>query len=420
MSGVFERVEWRLAVALAIGLIIGVERERRQRGKRRGSAPGIRTFAIASLLGGVMHELHQTELVVAGFAGILLLALARYVTTDVGDRGLTTEIALLLTYGLGTLAQIHPLPALSAGVMATFILVLRGPLHHVARELVTRRELFDAITFGVAALVVLPLVPNRAVDPWGAINPFVLWRLAVVMMAITSAGYIALRWVGPRYGLVVVGFASGFVSSSATINSMGTHAKEDETMVGPSAAGAAASTIATFIQLAILVGATSPTLLRATAIPITAGGIVAAGYAALMARHAATSPAKAPPAGRPFRWGSTLLFVGVVGVVTLVSILLQRAFGKAGALAGSIGGALADVHAAASALGAMTAEGSVSVRTTALGLMLAISTNTITKVIMAVGSGMRAYYARVLVGLALVLAASWGGYMAAFVLGYAA
>src|SRR5262249_58917361 len=111
--------------------------------------------------------------------------------------------------------------ALGAGVAVALLLAIRTTLHHFARDVLTEREFFDGLIFFIAAAVVLPLLPNRPIDPFGLFNPFALWRLMVVLMALSAAGYITLRLVGPRYGLAIAGFASGFVSSTACIAAMG-------------------------------------------------------------------------------------------------------------------------------------------------------------------------------------------------------
>src|SRR5262249_40463800 len=147
-------------------------------------------------------------------------ALLGYWLGDRTDPGLTTEVALMAAFVLGVLAQTQPFLALGAGVTVTMLLAVRTTLHHFARDVLTERELVDGLIFFVPAVAVLPLLPNRPIDPFALFNPFALRRLAVVLMALSAAGYIALRLAGPRYGLAIAGFASGFVSSTACIAAM--------------------------------------------------------------------------------------------------------------------------------------------------------------------------------------------------------
>lgn len=216
----FDRPEGRLAIALAIGLVVGAERERRKAEAPRATA-GVRTFALIGLLGGVVATIASPALLVAVALVVGALAAIGYYLGDRADPGLTTEAALVLTYCLGAFAAREPKIALGAGLATATLLAFRTHLHSAVRSLLSEEELRGALLFGVAAVVVLPLVPNRAIDPLGVINPFTLWRLVVLLMAMSGAGYIAQRAIGPRYGLALAGFGSGFVSSSATIAAMG-------------------------------------------------------------------------------------------------------------------------------------------------------------------------------------------------------
>jgi len=407
-----DRPEWRLAIALAIGLMIGAERERRIAEEKTHKAAGVRTFALTALLGGVLVQLAQPGVVVGGLVVVAALLVIAFAIGEHTDPGMTSEVALLLTFGLGALAQTQPRLAASAGVVTAFLLVLRAPLHKVVREVISETEMTDAIMFAVAAIVVLPMLPDEPIDPWDAINPFVLWRLVVIIMAITSAGYLALRWIGPRYGLALVGLASGFVSSSATIGSMGARAKHDDALLPAAVAGAAASTVATFVELAILIATASPDFLRASWPALAGGGGASIVFAAIMAVKARNAPApEQSKTDRPFRLKPILAFVAIVAVVTLISVLLRDHVGSSGALVGSVAGALADVHASASALGAMHESHSIDTGGATLALLAAISTNSGTKLVFATSSGPRRYWMQVAAGVLLALAAAWAGYL---------
>src|SRR5579864_6213687 len=216
---------WRLFVALAIGIVVGIERERHKGQGAKRAAAGLRTFALVALLGGLSAQTNSVALTMLAGAFTGAAALLGYWLGDRTDPGLTTEVALMAAFILGVLAQKQPLIALGAGAVLTMLLALRTALHRFASEVLTERELFDGLIFAVAAVVVLPLLPNRPIDPFGLFNPFALWRLAVVLMALSAAGYISMRLAGPRYGLAIAGFASGFVSSTACIAAMGSRAR---------------------------------------------------------------------------------------------------------------------------------------------------------------------------------------------------
>ena len=401
-----ERPEGRLAIALGIGLVIGAERERRKgEGPTRAGA-GIRTFAVVALLGGVAALLDSEALLVVVAVVVGGIATVGYYLGARDDPGFTTEVALVLTYCLGALASRQPLVALATGLSVAMLLALRARLHSAVRTVLGEDELRDALLFGVAAVVVLPLIPDRTIDPLGVLNPFTLWRLVVVIMGMSGVGYIAQRAIGPRYGLALAGFGAGFVSSSATVAAMGARARADDELVRPAVAGATASTVVTFVQLAILVGAANPSLLAALSWPLAAGGMAAAAYAALQTWHARRAEAE-PTRGRAFRLSTAVLFAVLVTAIGFASVLARSWLGSTGAVAAAAIAGLADAHASSAAIASMAATGQLAESAAVIGVLLALTTNTITKLVLAITSGPRSYWMRVGAGLVLVLVATW-------------
>ncbi|MCW5604699.1 MAG: MgtC/SapB family protein, partial [Burkholderiales bacterium] len=192
-----EQAWMRLAVALGIGLLIGIERERRKgEGPARGIA-GIRSFAVASLLGAVSMMLGETLLLAVAAAGVAALAAIGYARTLKQDPGLTTEIALLLTLLLGALAMREPPLAAGLAVGVAILLAARDHIHHFVRRVLTTRELNDALVLCAATLIVLPLVPDRHIGPYDAINPRNAWTIVVLMLAIGAGLWVASRLVAP-------------------------------------------------------------------------------------------------------------------------------------------------------------------------------------------------------------------------------
>lgn len=405
----FDLPAWRFGIAFGIGLVIGAERERRKgRGAVRAPA-GIRTFTLTAALGAVAF--HVGPAATVGFG--LVVGLAIVVAYGLGDRsdpGVTTELALVLTYALGALAQTRPRAAVAVGLVATVLLAYRSDLHRVVKGVLTRRELLDFLILAVSALVVLPLLPDQALDPLGAFNPHRVWRLAVVMMALTGAGHVAQRLVGPRLGLPLAGLASGFVSASATVSAMAVRSRESPRLLGPAVAGATASMVATFAQMAVLVGAASPPLLRAAAVPLVAGGVVALVFAALQTARAARGSEVGRVGGRAFDLKVALGFALLLTVVNVVASLAGRWLGAAGVVATTGLAAFADVHAPSAALASLVAGKQVSTETGLLALLVAFTTNSLTKAVLASQGGTPTFRNRVLLGLGLVLAAVWTGF----------
>ena len=191
----------------------------------------MRTFTLIGLAGGLAELLGGPAVALAG-AFVVIATLASYKRTLEQDPGLTTEVAMLVVFLLGVLAMRMPQLAAALGAAVALLLAAKTRLHRFVREVLSEQELHDALLLAGCALVVLPLLPAGAVDPWGVLDLRRLWTLVVLVMAINAAGYVALRALGPRYGLAVAGFAGGFVSSTATIAGMGTRALQTPALVG--------------------------------------------------------------------------------------------------------------------------------------------------------------------------------------------
>jgi uncharacterized membrane protein (DUF4010 family) len=404
------RLEWPLLIALAIGLLIGVERERHNRANGDTAAAGLRTFAIIALMGAITAIIGNEALIgtVAAFVG--LAALLGHVIGLRKDSGMTGEVALVATFALGILAVANAALALVAGVVIAALLAFRSPLHRFARDWLSDQDLLDGLTFALAAIVILPMLPDRTIDPYGLINPFTLWRLAVIAMAVSSLGYVAQRLAGARYGLLIAGLAAGLVSSTAAVAAMGARSRADEKLSGPAAAGAVASLIGSLAYLVAVIGAVSPKLLPALALPLAFAAACLLVYAAFLVRGAPALTGEITPAGRAFNTLSVLVFVALVGGFSMVSELLVRWLGTSGVLIGAAAMGLADAHAAAASTAALTAAGRVGLAAGAMAVLIALTTNMAIKIPVAYASGNRGFAIRVAGGAALLIVALWIGY----------
>lgn len=402
------RPEWPLVVALAIGLLIGLERERRKGDGRTRAAAGLRTFGLVGLLGGVAALIGDPGLVLLAGGFVALGALAAYWLGDRRNPGLTGEVALVVTYALGVLAQTRPSVALGVGVVVAALLAFRGQLHSLVRDRITEQELLDALVIAIAALVILPLLPNRPVDPFGLLNPFTLWRLAVVGMALGFLGHVAQRLLGGRYGLLIAGLASGLVSSTATVAAMGARARTQPDLTAASAAGAIASMIGSLGYLLALIAAVSPPLIVALAIPLGLSALLMLVYAVWLVRRTPNT-ASGETLGRTFNGGAVLLFVALMGAFSLVAELLIRWLGAPGALIGATVLGLADAQAASVSMATLLEGGRMAMAPAAIGVVLALTTNMAVKIPTAIMAGGRAYGRQVTIGVLLLITGLWMG-----------
>ena len=414
---VFAAPVWRLLTALAVGALIGIERERRKgEGASRGPA-GLRTFALIGLLGGLAAQSQSTGLLVVSGLFVAAATLVSYWLGARHDPGLTTEVAMVATFMLGAEVQRDLASALAIAVVVTVLLAWRDPLHRLVRDVLTEEELRNGLVFAIAALVILPLLPDRTVDPFGLINPFVLWRLVVVLAGLSGLGYAASRVLGPRYGLAAAGFASGFVSSSAAIAAMGARSRGEHGSAVPAAAAAAASTLGSLVYLGALVTTADVTLLRPLAIPMGCAFAGVLAYVAGLSLRALSREASALTPGRAFDIKTVVVFVVLMTLFALLANVLGSLFGSQGIQAGAAITGLVDVHAAAATIGTLVANGKIDVPAGEMAVLIALTANMLAKIPLSFVTGTQGFATRVSAGLVILLAGLWSGYLFVAALG---
>lgn len=399
-----------LAVALGVGLLIGTERERRKREDPSHHGAGVRSFALAALAGTLAMQFGQSSLLAVVVAGIALLNVIDRSRRHDDDAGLTTEIALIVTVMLGALAIHQPALAAAIAVVVAGLLAARTRIHHFAQRALTDDEVNDALLLGAAALVVLPLMPDRYVGPLQALNPRSIWLLVVLIMSIGAAGHIARRAFGNRIGLPVAGFISGFVSSAATIGSMGALARKHPHLL-PSATGAAMlSNIATIVQLSIIIAALSRPTVIAMAPSLVLAGAAALFCGALSLWRTRTGGAEAEPvSSHAFSMPLAIGLAIMIGGVLLAAALLQRWLGTTGIVIATGLAGFADTHSAAASTASLVANGRLDADAAVIPVLTGLSTNTLTKLGMAWTAGGWPFLRKLAPGLLLICAAAWAG-----------
>jgi uncharacterized membrane protein (DUF4010 family) len=397
----------RLALALGLGLLIGVERERSKgSGRLRGFA-GIRTFSLVTLTGAATQLLGQGWLTAVAGALVAGLALVSHFKDRSRDPGVTTEIALFLAFLLGMLSVPEPALAAALGVTVTVLLAARVPLQRFSTQVLGEQELRDALLLLASALVVLPLAPSQPLAWLGGVNLRAVWQLVVLLMTVQALGHVALRLLGARVGLPLSGLVAGFVSSTATIATMGARAARHPELRTACVAGAWFSTVATALQLMLITGLLYPAGLRRIA-PIMGTALLVALLLGLAAFRRSPVPQDDGPAqGRAFSLRqSVLLALLFTGIATAVS-WLQKGLGTLATLAATALAGLADAHSSSAAVIGLAGRGEMDLPTLLTAVLLAFSTNTVSKVVAAFASGGTRFGAPVSAGLALVALAAW-------------
>lgn len=385
-------------VALAIGLLLGLERERGHAGRLPA---GSRSFALLALVGAIAATFSGWAVAI-GFVGVAGLMTLAYFRTSDEDPGTTTEIAAIVAYLLGALAYSTPALAGALAVIVALLLVSKNRIHRFAREIVSEIELEDAIKFFVVAFVVLPLLPDKPFGPYGVLNPFKVWLLVVLLTGIGWVGYIGVRALGPRRGLLVTGLAGGFVSASATTASMGRLSRT----VGLRAplAGALLASVATFVQLLIVIRFVDAEVLRGLWPAATAGAIALTAVALVVYRGAAPAEQCADETAsmsRPFMLRPALILAAVLTLALLLGRWGADALGPQGAVLAAFAAGLADAHAGSVAVASLAAEGDITVATALLAIAAALGSNLIVKCLLAFTAGGRRFLLGFLGGVAI-------------------
>ncbi len=372
-----------LAVALGCGLLVGIERERRKGSGPTRSFAGLRTFAVASVAGAAAALTQIGGLVVAGAVLVAGLTLLAYQRDRSGDPGATTELALLLTYLIGVLCAWSLPLAAGLAVGLTALLAGRERLHRFALQWLRPGELRDGIVLAALALMALPLLPDQPL--WGTpLNPHKVVQLLVLLLGVQSLAHLAARLLAARHAVAVSALASGFVSSTATIATLGLAVRQQGASPRLMAGGGLLSCVATQIQVLLVAAAMQPAWLVRLWLPALLGGGLVAAWGWWLVHGAPTGgdrPTVSSPRieglatrsnDRMFSLPGAAAVAGLLSGIQLAVHALQRWLGDAGLVAGALVAALADLHAALAAVFAATAStsGQVAAWTVALALLV--------------------------------------------------
>lgn len=337
----------RFLTSFAIGLLIGLERERNPSAKA-----GLRTFALVAVFGTLMAMLSDKSgspwLLIAGLLAVAGMIIAAYLNapTEENDPGTTTVIALLLCYGLGAmiwygLSEI----AVMLAIGITALLYFKPELRGISQRL-TRRDLVAVLQFSVLTFIVLPILPDHDFGPYNAFNPHQAWLMVVLISGISLAGYAALHVVGTRYGAPVLGFLGGLVSSTATTMIYAKHGKANQAMTNLAVAVIVIASVVVLLRLLVVCSVVAYGALPGLA-PVFAGGLLTGLIVSIYAWHKTRKgaelyiPETTNPAELHTAVGFGLLYVAVL----LVSAWMEDLAGSQGLYAVALASGLTDVDA---------------------------------------------------------------------------
>ncbi|MFC3569087.1 MgtC/SapB family protein [Paracoccus simplex] len=382
----------RLAVSLAIGLLVGLERgwQSRAEGDHRRAA-GLRTFALTGLLGGV------TGALAAQFGGLLIglvfcafsavFAAFQWLESRLDqDVSATSCVAGMLVFLLGALAVSGELgPAVAAAVAMTLLLALREHLHRWVAML-SWIEIRAGLTLAAMSFLLLPVIPDRTIDPWGAVNPYRIWLLAILIAAISFAGYMAVRAFGERRGIMVMAAAGGLASSTATTLAFARLGKDRPDSARLLSAGILLAGVVMVLRVGVIAIGLQPALLAGLAPPLAAMAAVTACGAALLMRRARREARPVLAIDNPLAVGTALKLAGFIAVVMLAAAGLRQWLGDIGVLIVAAISGLADVDAVSISMARM-GGGTLALDTAAQAILIAVAVNTVSKAVLAAWVG---------------------------------
>jgi uncharacterized membrane protein (DUF4010 family) len=403
------------AIALAIGALIGIEREKKKAEEDATTAfGGIRTFILFALAGAVSAMLSvQLKTIWIFVAASLIIAAFILVAYILQNResdsaiGLTSETAGIVVFLLGgtTLFGYKEIAvALAIGTAA--VLAHKKPLHSFVRK-IYEDDIYAGLTLLFATFIVLPVLPNKTVDPWQAINPYKMWLLVIMISGLSLVGYVATRSLGTRKGTSLTGLFGGLVSSTAVtlaFSRQSRESKESPRLMNILAASVLIAWSVMFIRILIEVVVVNIKLLSSLVVPMVTMAVIAGAAAFLYYRWASGESRKRGsqdiPLKNPFSLISALKFALLFGIVSLLVKYVQQNFPQQGfyivaALAG-----LTDVDAITLSM-ADYAKGGGEIKTAVTSIAIAAVTNTLVKCgfVFVLGEGK----IRTLIGIATAL-----------------
>jgi uncharacterized membrane protein (DUF4010 family) len=329
-----------ILTAIGIGLMIGVVRER----QHHEAFAGVRTHTLTALASVIATNLGMPILVLIL---VVFLASLAYWRTSAKDPGMTGEVALMLTALLGILAVSQPAMASGLGALTAVLLYAKTPLHRFSKEVLSENEVHDGLILLASALIILPLLPNHVIDPYGVFNPAKMWRLVVLVMSIGAFAHIALRLIGSRYGLPLAGFFSGYVSSTAATLNFAQTSKQTPALTNSALSAALLSNAASISLFVPILLATSTTLLNTLALEISVAFLSLVIFSVPgFRRNVPIAPETSLAQKRMFRMRNAIGLVAIITAILLVSAALSQWLGPHWAIAISIISAAAELHAA--------------------------------------------------------------------------
>lgn len=369
----FTELEWpyiwaikRLALAMALGFFVGLERQ------RRGKDAGVRTFAFCGLLGSLGGLLgDHFALMALAMIGIIVILLAMHsLKADHGTEVTTSAALAIIGYSGVMCGQGHTLTPTAVGVMTAAMLAWKESFAGLSLGL-TEAELRSAILLAILAFVIYPALPEGAIDSWGLIEPRAAWVTVLLISGMGFGNYILLKLYGSR-AVELTGFLGGLVNSTVTVTALATSVKKDPSLTNAAYRGILLATAAMLMRNAVLLAILAPMALLAASPSLILMLVICAGLLAIGGKPMDTPPKVASsPLHSPFSLSAALKFGLLFLMLKVVGSLAQSWLGQFGFYAVSfVGGFVSSASAVASA-GALVSQGTIASNVAGVGAVVA-------------------------------------------------
>jgi len=382
----------------------------------------LRTFTLLALLGAaagfLSKNLSSPWILAAALLVVGAFIVAGYFVTtrsSDGGKGLTTEVAAIIVFLLGALVMFGERElAIGLGVVTAVVLAYKQPLHGFVEKL-GWDDVYAGLRLLIATFIALPLLPNQAIDPWGALNPYKLWLLVILISSLSLVGYVLTRWLGPARGTALTGLTGGLVSSTAVTLSFAKEAREKPENAAALACGILLAWAVMFLRVIVLVAVVNRALLAQVLVPFAVMAVAASGYAAFLyfrdGRVDGERPKGEVDVRNPFSLVEAAKFGALFAVVLLAVKIVQEHFPPSGLYAVAALAGLTDVDAITLSMSEFAQSGEA--RVAVIAIVIAAISNTIVKCAMAFVLGGAELGKKLIAATALALAA---GLAAAFLL----
>lgn len=371
-------------LSLVLGFLIGLQREMHiiYSNKTRDFG-GTRTFSMIALFGYLSawsNAYFPYFFVISlGVIGVLLIAAYIVNSISITEKGTTTEFAALVTFVIGALlTAAPPIVAVFTAIIVLFVLNIKESVQ-AYEQTITKKDLSAAILFMIMTFVILPILPDRAIDPMGLFNLYRIWFMVVLVAGISFFGYIAIRMLGSTHGLGLAGLFGGLVSSTAVAMSMARRVHENGFLLKNLALGITLASSMMLIRAGLEMWVINPALTKTFLIPITVGSI--AGYLYIGYLYFTSKRENIPQNiefKNPFDLKEALIMGMVFGAVLALVTLSNRTVGDMGVYAVAFISGLADVDAIILSLSSLAKNG-LSTATAQYAILIAIITNSLAK-----------------------------------------